>query len=126
MSRAVRRNNVKESKKAINKELAQMEKDLMKSSNPLDQLKVLNRAEEILEAEIFAWTAMLEEEMDCPAEEMENLVNSATPHIAVLHDLIKTIEEYRIPLLDGAKAVYNARKNSNLDPGHVKHITHEK
>lgn len=124
MSRQTTRKSERESKKQIDAALKTMEKELLKASNPLDQLEVLNRAEDILEAEIFAWTEMLENESDCSEEEMENLVNSATPHIALLQDLIDKIAKFRVPLIDGAKAVYQARKNMGQSVGNIKHITH--
>lgn len=115
--------DVTTSKQTIDKELRQMEKDLMKSANPLDQLVVLNKAEDILEAEIFHWTQLLEENMDCTEDELQNLVNSATPHIALLSELIDTIAQYRVPLLEGAQLVHKARVNSNQNPGYIKHIS---
>jgi len=115
--------DVLSSKQAIAKQLSQMERELMKSANPLDQVVVLNKAEDILEAEIFHWTQLLEDNLDCTEEELRNLVNSATPHIATLQDLINTISSYRVPLMEGAIKVHKARANSNIKQGYIKHIT---
>lgn len=116
-------NDVTNSKQTIDKELQQMERDLMKSSNPLDQLMVLNRAEDILDAEIYHWTQLMEDNIDCTEEELQNVISSAAPHIALLMELIETIKKYRIPLLDGAKQVYQARINSHQKVGKIKHLS---
>lgn len=116
---------LKESKRAIAHKTNEFEKRLMSAKNDLEQVQILNEMEELLQSEIIHWMDFLENEKTGTIEQQDKIHNAVADNVADLNSVIVKINEGRAELLQNAKAIAKAMKNSHQEVKPTKHITYE-
>lgn len=106
--------NLQTAKRVIAQKSKEFEARLMKAKNAFEQVLILNEMQELIEAEIFAWTNIVTENSDDEGTPEDSIVNDACVHVAELNDFIDTLNKNRAGLMPDALKIQRAMINSHL------------
>lgn len=99
------------------RQIAQKSKDfearLMKARNAFETVIILNEMQELIDAEILAWTNLISEHENSEVNNSDELMNEASVHVADLNDFIIKLNENRKLLMPDALKVQRAMINSH-------------
>lgn len=99
------------------RQIAQKSKDfearLMKAKNAFEQVIILNEMQELIDAEIFAWTNLVTEDEDTQENTSDELMNEAAVHVADLNDFVIKLNAHRAALMPDALKIQRAMINSH-------------
>lgn len=104
---------LQEAKRQIAQKSKDFEARIMKARNEFEQIAVLNDMTEIIDAEIFQWTAKLEEYQENQSEDASLMTEEAAKHVCDLSELLVKINEHRKIMLPKALAIQQAMLNSH-------------
>lgn len=104
---------LQEAKRLIAQKSKDFEGRLMKALNDFETVVILNEMQELIEAEIFAWTNLIAEHEDSQEDAPENLINEASTHVADLNDFIIKLNSQRAALMPNALKIQRAMINSH-------------
>jgi neutral trehalase len=100
-------------KRLIAEKSKSFEERLMKSRNAFETIVVLNDMQELIDAEIFSWTNMLEESAEDTENNDDDLIHQASEHVAGLNDFILKLNEQRRVIMPEALKIQRAMMNSH-------------
>lgn len=104
---------MQEAKRLIAEKSKGFEARLMKAGNAFETVIIYNEMQELIEAEIFSWTNLLEDDSSEREANEDNLLNQAAEHVAGLNDFILKLNEQRRLLMPDALKVQRAMLNSH-------------
>jgi hypothetical protein len=104
---------LQDAKRLIAEKSKGFEARLMKAGNAFETVVILNEMQELIEAEIFSWTNLLEDDSEEREANEENLLNQAAEHVSGLNDFILKLNEQRRLLMPDALKVQRAMINSH-------------
>lgn len=108
---------MQEAKRLIAEKSKGFEARLMKARNAFETVIIYNEMQELIEAEIFSWTNLLEDDSSEREANEDNLLNQAAEHVAGLNDFILKLNEQRRELMPEALKIQRAMINSHVIKG---------
>lgn len=113
MNKPTKGKNLQDAKRLIAQKSKEFEARLMKAKNDFETIVVLNDMQELIEAEIFAWTNLVSDDTTEREQEEEELFCHAAQHVADLNDFIIKLNEQRKELMPNALKIQRAMLNSH-------------
>ena len=104
---------LQEAKRLIAQKSKDFDARLLKAKNDFEIIVVLNDMQELIEAEIFAWTNLVANDSEEREQEDEDVLNNAAKHVADLNDFIITLNNQRKALMPNALKIQRAMLNSH-------------
>jgi hypothetical protein len=104
---------LQEAKRQIAQKSKEFDARLLKAKNDFEIIVVLNDMQELIEAEIFAWTNLVADDTEEREQEDEDVLNNAAKHVADLNDFIITLNNQRKALMPNALKIQRAMLNSH-------------
>ena len=100
-------------KRLIAQKSKEFESRLMKARNAFEQIAVLNDMTELIDAEVFQWSAKLEAYQEDPESSDTSSTEEAIKHITDLSEFGLKLNEHRKVLLPQARVIQQAMINSH-------------
>lgn len=104
---------MQEAKRLIAQKSKEFERRLMKARNDFESVVILNDMQELIDAEIFAWTNLVSQHEESSEATPEDLINEASTHVADLNDFIIKLNLQRAALMPNALKIQRAMINSH-------------
>lgn len=104
---------LQEAKRLIAQKSKEFDARLLKAKNDFEIIVVLNDMQELIEAEIFAWTNLVADDSEEREQEDDDVLNNAAKHVADLNDFIITLNNQRKELMPNALKIQRAMLNSH-------------
>jgi len=104
---------LQEAKRLIAQKSKEFERRLMKARNDFESVVILNDMQELIDAEIFAWTNLVSQHEESSEATPEDLINEASTHVADLNDFIIKLNLQRAALMPNALKIQRAMINSH-------------
>lgn len=117
---------IKQQKQSIARVTKRLESDFINAKNDLFRVQALNEMEDVLTAEILKWDEFLVQNSTSNKDEDEKMILAVQKEKKGLQSVVNMIDSERKPMLDNAKAIYNAMVNSHQNVEFTRHVSPDK
>lgn len=114
---------IKQQKQSIARVTKRLESDFINAKNDLFRVQALNEMEDVLTAEILKWDEFLVQNSTSNKDEDEKMILAVQKEKKGLQSVVDMIDSERKPMLDNAKAIYNAMVNSHQNVEFTRHVS---
>lgn len=114
---------IKQQKQSIARVTKRLESDFINAKNDLFRVQALNEMEDVLTAEILKWDEFLVQNSTSNKDEDEKMILAVQKEKKDLQSVVDMIDTERKPMLDNAKAIYNAMVNSHQNVAFTRHVS---
>lgn len=117
---------IKQQKQSIARVTKRLESNFINAKNDLFRVQALNEMEDVLTAEILKWDEFLVQNSTSNQAEDEKMILAVQEEKKGLQSVVDMIDTERKPMLDNAKAIYNAMVNSHQNVEFTRHVSPDK
>lgn len=113
------------SKKAIDRQMVALERELQGSKNDLERVRVYNKMDYIMDQEISVWDKMMIDNAELNTREQLEFDALYEKEVKNLTAVKEMIDKHRALILESAKEIFDARARSHQPNSYCKYVSPE-